>query len=58
MWSTYKEGGHSLENDYIHLTWFKNGNGHITFKRVDLVDHLNRIIAKHFPGALPACRDR
>lgn len=41
------------ENDYLHLRAFKNGNGHVTFKRLDLVERMNRIIAKHFPGCLP-----
>lgn len=43
-----------VENDYISIKWFMNGNGHITFKRPDLVAHLNRIIAAHYPNALPA----
>lgn len=43
-----------VENDYLKIRTFKNHNGHITFKRLDLVDKMNRIIAKHFPGALPA----
>ena len=38
---------------YLSLKWFKNGNGHITFLRPDLIDKLNAIIAKHYPGALP-----
>jgi hypothetical protein len=42
------------ENEYIAVKWFKNNNGHITFKREDLVDKLNLIVAKHYPGALPA----
>jgi len=25
----------------------------VTFKRLDLVEAMNRIIAKHYPGALP-----
>ncbi|QKL53496.1 DUF4942 domain-containing protein [Ralstonia solanacearum] len=40
------------ENDYLHLRWFKNGNGHLTFKRSDLVDKMNLILAKHYPNAL------
>ncbi|UVE66990.1 DUF4942 domain-containing protein [Burkholderia pyrrocinia] len=39
-------------NDYFHLRWFKNGNGHLTFLRPDLVDRMNRILAKHYPNAL------
>lgn len=41
------------ENDYLRIKFFKNTNGHIEFKRLDLVQALNRIIAKHYPDALP-----
>jgi hypothetical protein len=40
------------EDTYMQVRWFKNGNGHITFKRPDLVDRLNQIIAKHYKGQL------
>jgi hypothetical protein len=43
-------------DEYMTVKWFKNGNGHITFTRPELVDKLNAIIAKHYPGALPAPR--
>ena len=43
-------------SDYISVRSFRNGNGHATFKRPDLVDRMNQIIAKHYPGALPAPR--
>lgn len=42
------------ETDYLKIRCFKNGNGHVTFKRLDLVEKMNLIIAKHYPGALPA----
>lgn len=42
-----------VENEYMAIRTFKNGNGHVLFKRPDLVDAMNRIIAKHYPGALP-----
>lgn len=42
------------ETDYLLIRCFKNNNGHITFKRPDLVEKMNKIIAKHYPGALPA----
>ncbi|WP_439889644.1 DUF4942 domain-containing protein [Ralstonia sp. 25C] len=42
------------ENDYLHLRWFKNGNGHLSFKRPDLVNKVNMILAKHYPNALPS----
>jgi len=38
---------------YFSAKWFKNNNAHITFTRPDLVDQCNRIIAKHYPDALP-----
>lgn len=42
------------ENDYLSIRLFKNQNGHVTFKRPDLIQRLNRIIAQHYPHALPA----
>lgn len=50
----YNDPRGSCETEYLHIRTFKNGNGHITFKRPDLVEQMNRIIAKHYPGALPA----
>jgi hypothetical protein len=41
------------EDDYFRVRWFKNGNGHFYFKRPDLIERMNGIIAKHYPGALP-----
>lgn len=29
------------EDNYLHVRWFRNGNGHLTFKRPDLVDQIN-----------------
>lgn len=40
------------ENDYLYLRWYKNGNGHLQFKRPDLVERMNQIVAKHYPNAL------
>jgi len=37
----------------ISVRGFKNGNCHLTFLRMDLVDALNRIVARLFPNALP-----
>ncbi|WP_321943969.1 DUF4942 domain-containing protein [Paraburkholderia tropica] len=42
--------------EYFSIKWFKNGNAHLTFKRPDLVERLNRILVKHFPNAL-ACEN-
>lgn len=45
--------GNEWEGEYMHVRWFKKGTGHVTFKRLDLIDRLNEILAKHYPGALP-----
>jgi hypothetical protein len=45
-----------VDLEYFSIKWYWNGNGHITFKRPDLIDKLNSIIAKHYPGALAAPR--
>lgn len=49
-----KVGDPDAADDYMSVRSFRNGNGHVTFKRPDLVDKMNLIIAKHYPGALPA----
>lgn len=45
------------EDDYIDVKFYKNGNAHIVLKRLDLVEKMNKIIAKRHPNALPAGRD-
>ena len=42
---------------YFSIRWFKKGTGHLTFTRPDLVDKMNRILAKHYPAAL-ACASK
>lgn len=48
-----QKASHIYEDDYFSIRYFQKGTGHITFKRPDLVDTLNNIIAKHYPGMLP-----
>lgn len=43
-----------FEDDMFTIRYFQKGSGHITFKRLDLVEKMNDIVAKHYPGALPA----
>lgn len=43
-----------FEDELFTIRYFQKGSGHITFKRLDLVDKMNDIVAKHFPGMLPA----
>jgi len=41
----------------ISIRCYRNGNGHVTFLRPDLVAELNGIVARHYPGALPPARE-
>lgn len=54
--SANKAGETEAEDDYIRVRWFQNGNAHVTFKRPDLVDKLNAVLVRHYPGALPPAR--
>lgn len=42
------------EDEMFAIKYFQKGTAHITLKRPDLVDQLNGIIAKHYPGMLAA----
>lgn len=48
------ENRHSnrYEDEMFTIKYFQKGTAHITFKRPELVDKLNDIIAKHYPGML------
>ena len=35
------------ETDYFRFKWFKNGNMHLTFKRMDLVAKMNQIAGEN-----------
>ncbi len=50
------ENRHSTryEDEMFAIKYFQKGTAHITFKRPELVDKLNGIIARHYPGALAA----
>ena len=43
-----------FEDDLFIIRYFQKGSGHITFKRLDLIEKMNDIVAKHYPKALPA----
>lgn len=45
--------GEKFDSDYFTVRYFKKGSAHITFKRPDLVEHLNDLVAKHYPSMLP-----
>lgn len=41
------------EDEMFAIKYFQKGTAHIVFKRPELVDKLNDIIARHYPGTLP-----
>lgn len=45
-----------VETEYLRMKWFKNGSVHLEFKRADLVEKANRLIAEHFGEVLPDAR--
>lgn len=51
-------GESHAENAFVSWRWYLNGSIHCTFKRIDLIDRLNAILTKHFPGALPCPQGR
>lgn len=44
------------EDTYLPIRYFQKSTAHLTFKRLELVDKMNGIIAKHYPGMLAAAR--
>lgn len=48
--------GGPFEHEYFSIKYFMKGTAHITFKRPDVIDAINDLIAEMHPGALPAPR--
>ncbi|HDW2395912.1 TPA: DUF4942 domain-containing protein [Enterobacter cloacae] len=42
------------EDDFFSIRYFQKGTAHITFKRCDLTEKMNDIVAKYYPGMLAA----
>lgn len=45
------------DTDYLAIKLFKNSNAHITFKRPEVIERMNEMLARRFPGALPYDRN-
>lgn len=45
--------GELFEGEYFMVRGYRRGTVHITFRRPDLVERLNNIIARHYPDVLP-----
>ncbi len=48
-----KQHASVFEDEYVEIRYFQKGSGHIIFKRSDLVERMNDIIAKHYPAKIP-----
>ncbi|EPZ2456841.1 DUF4942 domain-containing protein [Citrobacter youngae] len=50
------ENRHSncYEDEMFAIKYFQKGTAHISFKRSELLDKMNNIVAKHFPSMLPS----
>ena len=46
------QGQECYEDEMFSIRYFKKGSAHITFRKPQLVDRLNDIIARHYPEAL------
>ena len=40
------------EDGFFCIRYFRKGTAHITFKRCELTEEMNGIVAKHYPGML------
>lgn len=47
-------GVQSYEDDFFSIRYFQKGTAHLIFKRLELIEKMNDIIAKHYPGMLAA----
>lgn len=46
------QGKACYEDERFSIRYFKKGSAHITFRKPELVDRLNDIIARHYPNVL------
>ncbi|EFS7176699.1 restriction methylase [Escherichia coli] len=47
------QGKEYYEDEMFRIKYFKKGSAHITFRKPELVDRINDIIARHYPNVLP-----
>lgn len=40
------------EDEFFRIRYYQKGTAHLAFKRLELIERMNDIIAKHFPGML------
>lgn len=52
--SAHRQRAEVYEDEFFSIRYFQKGTAHITFKRSDLTEKMNDIVAKHYPGMLAA----
>ncbi|WP_037036951.1 DUF4942 domain-containing protein [Rahnella sp. WP5] len=52
----HKSASEIFDDEYFSIRYFQKGTAHITFKRIDLTEKMNDIVAKHYPGMLASSR--
>lgn len=40
------------EDEFFSIRYYQKGTAHLVFKRLELIERMNDIIAKHYPGML------
>ncbi|MDX2277730.1 MAG: DUF4942 domain-containing protein [Hyphomonadaceae bacterium] len=55
--SSLKFQGFEVEDDYFRVRAFKNGNAHMWFKRRDLVQRVNELLAEYYGATVGASPD-
>lgn len=40
------------QDDYLYIKYFMKGSAHLTFRKPELIDKMNDIVAKHYPQML------
>lgn len=40
------------EDEFFSIRYYQKGTAHLAFKRLELIERMNGIIAKHYPGML------
>ena len=47
-----REDKQETETPYFYAKWYLKGSCHLTFKRMDLIEKMNKILSKHYPHAI------
>lgn len=54
--SANRQMAKDYQDDYLTIRYFMKGSAHLAFRKPELVEKMNDIIAKHYPGMLATSR--